>query len=406
MGQGVGDRCSLMDFIDVFAGVGGFRLPLEQLGHRCVWSCDIDKYAEMVYRYNFGGKGYDARDIRKVGPRAIPDFDIFCGGFPCPDFSIAGGRQGLEGTRGQLFYEITRIARDKRPSYLFLENVKGLLSSNGGWDFAQIQIELGELGYDLQWQVLNSKNYGVPQNRERIFIIGNLRGIPRAQVFPIQENDKIPEGPDGSESTQFQALTTRPVKTKVDRKDDTFIIDRKGNRKNKDQASTLMGGGHSGGNHRDMDLIQMGNVDTKGHNSLWGRVYDPEGLATNLNAEGGGLGAKTGLYRVHNLQGRSANRPALSDNPNAGGHGYLNRDDEKVYSLERSNLQAIESNNNIRRLTPLECERLQGFPDNWTKTGLNEDGEEVTISDTQRYKMMGNAVTVNVIRAIGERLMI
>jgi DNA (cytosine-5)-methyltransferase 1 len=173
-----------MRFIDLFCGIGGFRLGMEKSGHECVWSNDINQNCSKIYEKNFGTKP-DTRDIREVSTDEIPDHDIICGGFPCQSFSIAGKRGGFEDARGTLFFEITRIARAKKTPYLFLENVKGLLSHDNGKTFETIITTLDELGYDTQWMVFNSKDFGVPQSRERVFIIGNLRALSRPRLFSI-----------------------------------------------------------------------------------------------------------------------------------------------------------------------------------------------------------------------------
>ena len=216
-----------MKYIDLFAGIGGFRYGLEKCNgvestnkkskstkpevqfrgersaleekrsilysnkrwFRAVYSNEWDKYASSIYKKHYGE--CDTRDIRTVKSSEIPDFDLLVGGFPCQAFSIAGKRKGFDDTRGTLFFEIARILADKRPRYFILENVKGLLSHDEGKTFQTILGVLTDLGYEYQWQVLNSKNFGVPQNRERIFIIGHLRGEPRPKVFPIRENNSV-----------------------------------------------------------------------------------------------------------------------------------------------------------------------------------------------------------------------
>ncbi len=364
-----------MRFIDLFCGIGGFRLGLEranQIGidtqqgdgdsqgqfepqpqgsrwgkfqeFRCVWANDNDKYACQIYRKHWGDKGDrqsgewprstecsrsirdstssqgNARkgnkdsnwdkssrlhegDIRAVDPSTIPGHDLLCAGFPCQSFSIAGKRKGFEDTRGTLFFEICRVLRAKRPGYLFLENVKGLLSHDEGRTFQAILESLDDLGYDCQWEVLNSKNFGVPQNRERVFIIGHTRGITRPKVFPIGKTGEMGEG-----STWAYAIDSN------------------------------IGQGVRGHRRRTMIL----------HN-----IYG---------------GFKETTPRVFEDYS-----PTIRT-PEGGGH-----------------LPSVLEGTRIRRLTPLECERLQGFPDGWTEG----------ISDTQRYRALGNAVTVNVIEAIG-----
>ena len=154
----------------------------------CIGYSEIDKYAIQTYQSHFPEhKNYG--DITKINENELPDFDLIVGGFPCQAFSIAGQRKGFEDTRGTLFFDIARIIKAKQPRLLFLENVKGLLSHDGGRTFKTIISTLTELGYDVQWQVLNSKNFGVPQNRERVFIIGHLRGTSRPEVFPLEPSN-------------------------------------------------------------------------------------------------------------------------------------------------------------------------------------------------------------------------
>ena len=213
-----------MKFIDWFAGVGGFRRGMELAGHECVGFCEFDKYAVMSYtamhlctpeqleylktlplkerqkeilKDEYRNGEWYANDVRSVDARDIPDSDCWCFGFPCQDISVAGKQLGFTGNRSSLFFRVMylvgQLEEEKRPSYLFIENVKNLLSVNGGWDFARLLIEMDRGGYDAQWQVINSKHHGVPQNRERCFIIGHLRGRSTAEVFPV-------EGTDGADS--------------------------------------------------------------------------------------------------------------------------------------------------------------------------------------------------------------
>ncbi|MGB4008925.1 MAG: DNA cytosine methyltransferase, partial [Bacillota bacterium] len=179
-----------MRFLDLFAGIGGFRLALERAGHTCIGFCEIDEFARRTYKANFDTEGeVEWHDITKVTNSEARELrgkvDLITGGFPCQAFSIAGERRGFEDTRGTLFFEIARIAKEIEPRFLLLENVKGLLSHDKGRTFAIILSTLDELGYDVEWQVLNSKDFGVPQNRERVFIIGHSRRFPRREVFPL-----------------------------------------------------------------------------------------------------------------------------------------------------------------------------------------------------------------------------
>ena len=162
-----------MKCYSLFAGVGGFDLALKNKGHTIVGACEIDKYARQTYRKNFGREP-EQRDATKIIPEQLPDFDLLCAGFPCQAFSVAGRRLGFEDTRGTLFYEIVRIAREKRPKFLLLENVEGLLYHDRGKTFTVILSTLDELGYDVEWKCEDSQ-YFTSQVRERIFIIGTLR---------------------------------------------------------------------------------------------------------------------------------------------------------------------------------------------------------------------------------------
>ena len=175
----------------MFSGIGGIRLGLERASKEFihVWSNDINRYATRIYRKNFGAAGNIGGDIRHINPNYLPDFELLTGGFPCQSFSQIGKRMGFQDTRGTLFYEICRIAKTKKPSLLLLENVKGLLTNDKGKTFQTILESLDELGYDAEWQVLNSKCFGVPQSRERVYIVGHLRGKGQTPIFPIEDNE-------------------------------------------------------------------------------------------------------------------------------------------------------------------------------------------------------------------------
>jgi DNA (cytosine-5)-methyltransferase 1 len=365
-----------MRFIDLFAGVGGFHYGIDRAYKSqddelqitngkhlsnsdnpqratatCVYSNEWDKYANSVYRKHYGE--CDDRDIRTIPGSDIPDHDLLVGGFPCQAFSVAGKRAGFDDTRGTLFFEIARILRDKRPRYLLLENVKGLLSHDSGKTFQTILGVLSDIGYGVQWQVLNSKDFGVPQNRERIYIVGHLRGTARPEVFPIGGTDGEDTQPDKGRSAElFPTIRATHYK--------------------------------SGDNQ---PLIKQLNQPNHSND----RVYASDGISPTLNTMQGGnrqpfIAAQRGRYNAD---------------------GKTEQKFEPRYDGISSTLTAVQKDNmvvdppRIRRLTPIECERLQGFPDNWTEFGA--DGEK--ISDTQRYKMMGNAVTTNVVSAIIRRLL-
>ena len=312
----------------------------------CVGYSEIDKYATQIYQKHFPEhKNYG--DITKINEKELPDFDFLCGGFPCQSFSIAGKRRGFTDTRGTLFFDIARILKAKQPSLLLLENVKGLLSHDEGRTFATIIATLDELGYDLQWQVLNSKNHGVPQNRERVFIVGNLRGTPRPKVFPFTGETETATGDIFVDESQWR---------------------REGKlREYKGVSPTLNTNG--GGGH--LPLILQKSQDWREKGTL--RKF--RNVAPTIRANMGD------------------NHPMIMQRGRGKNKGGLHEISPTVSS------NSFQDNNHlitgtIRRLTPTECERLQGFPDGWT------EGQ----SDTQRYKCLGNAVTVNVIKAIVQKL--
>lgn len=350
-----------MKFLDLFAGIGGFRLGMEAAGHECVGFCEIDKFARKSYKAIHDTRGeIELHDITAVSDdtvRGIGRVDVICGGFPCQAFSVAGNRRGFEDTRGTLFFEIARFASILRPRLLFLENVKGLLNHDGGNTFETILSALDELGYDAEWQVLNSKNFGVPQNRERVFIIGHLRGECTRGVFPFRG--------------ESQSISSQSV-------------------------------------------VKIGNVNPSG-SGMNGEVYQADGLAPTLTTnKGEGIkiagnipGNHEQNSRVYEINGLA---PTLSTMQGGGqepkiiqrGHGYNQGGEHEIAPTLTSN--SYHENNHlsdgfrIRKLTPRECWRLQGFPD-WSF----DKAQEVN-SNSQLYKQAGNSVTVNVIAAIAKEL--
>ena len=377
-----------LTFLDFFSGVGGFRHGLELAGMKCVGFCEKDKFARKSYEAMYDTKGeWFHDDITTIDPTRLPKADLWCAGSPCQNVSIAGKRAGLYGERSGLFFTFVELIKSQKeedkPEWVLLENVKGLLSSGGGRDYLDYLSILDEAGYDLEWQVFNSKDYGVPQNRERIYTLGHLRRKGRRQVLPLS-------------------------------------------RESSSHLKQLVGGMQSY------------------------RVYDPSGIATTLVGEGGGLGAKTGLYLIdQSLTGpklteearcitarytagttkRTAmNSGVLEVQPiltqgikvrNGTNQGYQlaevgdSVDLSYPSSLTRRarvgrgiahnlscscQMGAVVWNGRvvkIRKLTPKECFRLQGFSDD-----LFEKAKAVN-SDAQLYKQAGNGVTVPVAYAIG-----
>lgn len=328
-----------MNFLDLFAGIGGFRLGMEAAGHQCIGFCEIDKFARASYKAIHDTRGeIELHDITSVSNdfiQSIGTVDIICGGFPCQAFSIAGHRRGFEDTRGTLFFEIARFASILRPKILFLENVKGLLNHDNGRTFGIILQTLVGLGYNVEWQVLNSKDFGVPQSRERLFIVGHLRGECGRNVFPI-----------GGKSTKsnFEPKIDIIGNTK------TYNCSRKGTRSVVYNPAGLIGTLTATDFKEPKQIIVSGTI--KGKFEYPNRIYDIKGIAPTLNTMQGG-----------------------------------NR--EPKIQL---------SNTRIRKLTPKECWRLQGFPD-WAF----ERAAKVN-SNSQLYKQAGNSVTVNVIEVIAKEL--
>ena len=371
----------------------------------CIGFSEIDKYAIQIYKKHYPShKNYG--DATKINAEQLPDFDLLCGGFPCQSFSIAGKRMGFEDTRGTLFFDIARIIKAKRPQILFLENVKGLLNHDNGRTFLTIIATLDELGYNAEWEVLNSKYFGVPQNRERVFIIGHLRGTSSRQVFPLGKvGEKIKGMEPGKKINRIGGMYEQTTRWGV--------YDSNGLSPTITKASGC-GGGH----------LPMIKYAQKSDREI-ARIYDPEGIAPTLHLKTGGW-QEPKILDCYNKKVRKE-IPTLTDpchnNIRVQVSNFSPREfgwkdispavcarDYKDPKIIRT-AQALQtdgflrqgssfgtnnpaSSRNIRRLTPIECERLQGFPDGWTEG----------ISDTQRYKCLGNAVTVNVIEAITEKI--
>ena len=380
-----------MKFLDLFAGIGGFRLGMESAGHKCIGFCEIDKFARASYKAIHNTEGeIELHDITRVTDESIRGFgsvDIICGGFPCQAFSIAGHRRGFEDTRGTLFFEICRFASVLRPKYLFLENVRGLLNHDGGATFETIIRTLDELGYDVEWQVLNSKNFGVPQNRERVFIIGHLRGERTRNVFPISGE---------SEQSDYQ-----PPKIEII-----------GNTKNpngtsKGTKSVVYGSGGVVGTLTATDYKEPKQVAIKQFGILQpnfnqcGVVYETDGIAPTIRAyQGGGLEPK---IRVKEATTQGYAEAEIGDSVNLSHPNSKTRRGRVGKQIANTLLTGesqgvIEPDFRIRKLTPRECWRLQGFPD-WAF----DKAQEVN-SNSQLYKQAGNSVTVNVIAAIAKEL--
>ena len=375
-----------MKFLDLFAGIGGFRLGMESAGHECIGFCEIDKFARASYKAIHDTKGeIELHDITAVSDesiRRIGRVDIICGGFPCQAFSIAGARRGFEDTRGTLFFEIARFASILRPKYLLLENVKGLLNHDGGATFETILGALDELGYNVEWQILNSKDFGVPQNRERVFIVGHLRGECTRRVFPLSKS--------GRQANSIKKQYSNTITTRYGNSQGAgaYIVESKSQK-----------------------VRSIGNIHPSG-NGMNGEVYESTGLAPTLTTNKG-EGVKI-IQRAHgyNQGGEHDIAPTLTSNSYQENnlvkvvdfYNKITKDEVGTLtssgggSTVRAGSFGITDGYRIRKLTPRECWRLQGFPD-WAF----DKAQEVN-SNSQLYKQAGNSVTVNVIAAIAKEL--
>ena len=330
----------------MFSGIGGFENGIESAFKRfnssivesdkhkkqpepgCVGFSEVDKYAISIYQKNFPAhKGFG--DATRIIPESIDDFDLLCGGFPCQAFSIAGKRGGFEDTRGTLFHEIARIAKVKRPKLLFLENVKGLLSHDNGRTFGTILATFSELGYFLEWQVLNSKDFRVPQNRERVFIIGHLGNGSGPKVFPISTDS-------GQVQIRVVGTTKGEDCTRFGERDQVFSED------------GIMGCLKSTDYKQPPQIMQLNNP--KHSND---RIYDKGGISPALNTMQGG-----------NRQPKIAMAVLTPDRLEKRQNGRRFKEDgEPSFTVTAQDRHGVYDGMRIRRLTPTECERLQGYPD-------------------------------------------
>lgn len=368
-----------MKAISLFAGVGGFDLALERNGIDVVASVEIDKHARSVLAKQFP-KSHLLEDVKNVTGEQLFEYGfnsdgIIVGGFPCQDLSVAGKRRGLAGERSGLFWEIYRLLDETKAKWFILENVPGLLSSNGGRDLGIILGSLAELGYGVAYRILDAQHFGVPQRRRRIFIVGCLGddGRTPAEILAIAEG----------RSGYFE----------------------KGKKQKKSSATTIARGlGATGvaGTLAARDYKGLAADDLLDNKAI---IFDPhrsdgvriQGETTNTLTSMMGTGGNNMPMVAYPMHGAMVGR---SDTAGPGGSGFLDKN-EPSYTLTASSqarhgVAAIDENTSIvRRLTPIECERLQGFPDNWTA------GQ----ADGHRYKQMGNAVAVPVVEWVVKRLL-
>lgn len=360
-----------MKFLDLFAGIGGFRLGMEQAGHECVGYVEWDKFARKSYEAIHNTEGeWTANDITTVTDRDLEllrkqGVDCICGGFPCQAFSVAGKRGGFDDTRGTLFFEIARFAKQIKPRLLLLENVKGLLSHDKGNTFGTILHTLDELGYDTEWQVLNSKNFGVPQNRERVFIIGHLRGTSRREVFPIGGYSKTPE---------INVIGTTKSNTAKGTNCRSWVHDTSGSV-----------GALSATDYKQPKQIMIDGFNTTKEGNAFAITTRTSACYLPSHVRDKKATLVKAVLTPERLEKRQDGR-------------RFKEDGEPMFTLTSQDRHGVYDGFRIRKLTPRECWRLQGFPD-WAF-----DKAAAVNSDSQLYKQAGNSVTVNVIYEIARRL--
>jgi len=419
-------------YIELFAGIGGFRSALDPLGGECVFASEIDKYASQAYRTLYNGAPELHGDITKIDAHDIPDHDVLVGGFPCQAFSVAGQRKGFEDARGTLFFEIARIASTKKPRLMLLENVKGLLSHDGGRTFEIMCVILNDIGYAIDFRVLNSKHFGVPQNRERIFVACD-RDAEHAE-WDVTGSDVVAKAKRRAQALGVRTfnfdwpenieVTTRlrdVLETQVDEK---YYLSEEKTAKLIAQITEKNGD----------EPIVYGSLEHYGNDQM-NRVYSVDGLAPTITVVSGGGReqeiAEPQIEKVGHLPSDSGQTGAVYSAEGIS-PTLLNQHGNAVKMIvepltvfqkttswtttvrydETGTLQAARLDKvpqvvtgppryRIRKLTPRECWRLQGFTDAQHDAVMNAG-----ISDSQRYKQAGNAVTVNVIRALGEHLIL
>lgn len=399
-----------MKFIDLFSGVGGFTRGMELAGHECIGHCEFDKYAEASYRSMhtitdkqreylltlplrqrqkeilkdeyLNGEWY-ANDVRRVIADDIPRAECWCFGFPCQDISIAGHQHGFKGNRSSLFFRITNLVEqlkeEDRPDTLFIENVKNLLSVNGGLDFARLLVELDKIGYDAEWEVINSKHHGVPQNRERVFIVGHLRGAGRREVFPIEKA--------GGENCIKQIGLIGGVKR--DNPNRYRVYDREG------IAPCLTkcgGGGLEAYITQPFGVVKTSSKLQELEIANCIKEATKKGYALADKGDSVNLAVPNSTTRRGRVGDKVAQTLDTSCNQGVVVELY---DDCSVWATWSEKYNCYLA---IRKLTPRECFRLQGWTDDYF-----EKAEQFN-SNSQLYKQAGNGVTVIVIKHIAERM--
>ena len=354
-------------FIDLCSGIGGFHSGLTATGHyECVGHAEIDPHASKAYAAIYGKEGgLNYGDLRKIKPKKLPDFDLLCAGFPCQSFSVAGRRLGFKDTRGTIFFEIARIIAEKRPSFILLENVPGLLSHDGGRTLTTIFSSLVEMGYHIEWMVLNSKYFGVPQQRRRLYIVGYLDSRCAGKVFPL----------GSSNAKNLKQLIPGAQGQRVYETDGI--------------ACTQCAGAGGWGGRTGLYFIDM-NINPK--------ITDVARCITARHDSG--VSNHRGEHSAVLIEEEPPRAVLTPDREKVRQQGRrLKEPEEAMFTITAQDKHGIYHKGRIRKLMPIECWRLQGFTDEQFYKA-----EATGLKDGHLYKMAGNAVSVPVITAIGQKI--
>lgn len=375
-----------MKFGSLFSGCGTFDLGFERAGFECLWQCEIDKTCRSVLGRHWPNV-YQYKDVKDID-RGAARVDVLCGGFPCQDLSVAGKRAGLAGQRSGLFFEFVRIAAALRPSWILIENVPGLLSSNDGRDMGTVLGQVAQLGYRFCYGVLDAQYFGVPQRRERVFVVGHLGNRSGGEVLLEPESLPGDPPPRREAGTGVAACFTAgdhpgSHNGQDDNKDGRLIV-----------AACLNSGGNNGGfrtepgehlvYHALTSKKSIGRLDLSGETFVT-HTLRGEGFDASEDGTGRGTPSVSIAYRT------------------SGNCGVMEQGDKTAAlncATDPNQQIVLTTQYRVRRLTPLECERLQGLPDDWTRYG-HDDKE---ICDSRRYHMIGNAGAVPVLKWIARRI--
>ena len=418
-----------MKYLSLFSGIGGFERGLQNSKYdfECIGFSEIDEYAKQIYTRWFP-RHKDLGDASEIDTSELQDFELLVAGFPCQAFSISGNRQGFDDTRGTLFFEVARILADKTPRYFLLENVTGLLSHNGGETFKRMLGIFAELGYDVEWENFNSSDFGTAQNRERVYIKGYYRAKCGGEILSIKRSDRKVEKIGRDDRRCIPFIFNRQVKKRVHSVDYTelsqFLRETKKSAKiSAVKISEKLDKPQTEVEHwfrtddffapptEDIwfDLKKLLCIETDKYDAFmtefeWvdgvyemdKRAYDINGLSPTLCTTETLVSSKT-INVIGNISetGHHGNDVLGIDGLSTTLTSTNYKHPLKIASKD------LMDNYTIRRLTPVECERLQAFPDDYTRFGAN--GEE--ISETQRYKTLGNAVTTSVVTWIVDNWM-